>query len=119
MQDNQADPGRSIQVLPLCDAYKTLDGQRIDLDRRLTALPPGDSGGALLWDELEAVLAKLSDVVDRLASASATRLAELKAKAAVLLTLLRSGDAGRPLLPERKMMVLVLSLTDDIAGLPG
>jgi hypothetical protein len=120
MQEDQAGLGRSTTgVLPLYDEYQALDGQRVDLDRRIMALPPDSDGRELLWIELEAVLAKLGDGVDRLAATAANGPAEVRAKAAALATLLRSEEGGGPPLPKRQLLALALSLTDDIAGLLG
>ncbi|MDR3533126.1 MAG: hypothetical protein P4L90_21520 [Rhodopila sp.] len=106
--------------LPLWDAYRALNDQRIDIDRRMTALPPDDPGRDILWQGLEPVLANLRDVVGQLARTPATQIPELRAKAAVLATLLRSDDPdGGPVIPEPERSALALSLTDDIARLAG
>ena len=93
--------------------------QRLDIDQRLTALPADAVARDMLWDELEAVMAKLGGTVDRLAASPARKMAEIRAKANVLATLLRPGDAGGPLIPERSTTALALSLINDLAGLPG
>jgi hypothetical protein len=102
----------------LADAYRLLDGQRIDIDRRLTELDQDDPERDVLWQELEALLAKLREAVVDIANHPAADLAELRSKAAILSALLRSGDAGGgPTVSEAEKSALALSITDDIARL--
>jgi hypothetical protein len=106
--------------LPLADVYRLLDNQRLDLDRRLLSLAPGDPARDVLWLELEPVLAKLRAAVSDLARSQAADLPQLQAKAAILATLLRPrDDRGGSVIPETEQVALALSLTDDIARLPG
>jgi hypothetical protein len=104
----------------LCDTFWALNDQRIDLDRRITVLPPYDFSNDILWRELELVLVKLREVVSQLAKTPATHIPELRAKAEVLVTLLRSNDTnGGPVIPKDEIWALALSLATDVAGLSG
>ena len=112
MQTNQATQDR------LYDALWALNDQRIDIDRRITVLPPDDFSSDTLWRELELVLVKLREVVSQLAKTPATHIPELRAKAEVLATLLRSNDTnGGPVIPKDEIWALALSLTTDVAEL--
>jgi hypothetical protein len=99
----------------LAEAYRQLDDKRMDIDRRMTALAPGDPRRDILWQELEPVITLLRQVVSNLAKSPATQLPELRAKADVLASLLR-GEGGA-ILPEDEKSALALSLTQDIARL--
>jgi hypothetical protein len=98
-----------LGVLPICDAFGELNRRRADMDMRIMARLPDDPEWDELWQDLQAMLAKLRDVVNRLAETPAAHLAELRAKAAVLATLMRTGEED-----EKR---LALSLADDIAQL--
>ena len=77
-------------------------------------------GGIVLWQELELVLAELREVVGQLVKTPATEVPDLRAKAAVLATLLRHNeDTSGPVIPEDDISALALSLTADIGGLSG
>lgn len=108
------------QGLPLADVYRLLDVKRLDIDQRLTALPPDDPARDAVWLELEPVLTELREVVRELTQSRATRLTELRAKAAILAQLLRPEQAGGgPPIPDGDKSALALSITDDIARLSG
>lgn len=104
------------QVAPLCDAWQRLSVARHDLDQRIAGLPPDAAERDELWDDLQTVMAALRDTLERVALAPAADLSELRLKAAVLAQLVHSGDATA-LAPA--ITALTLSLTDDIARLPG
>jgi hypothetical protein len=89
-------------------------------DQRFRALPPDDPGRDDLWLELENALAKMQDLVRRLANTPASNLTELRGKAAVLATLLRSVEeaGGGPIVQDHSSKALALSVTHDIARLP-
>ena len=102
----------------LPEAYRILNKQRIDIDQRITALPPDDPARIILWQELESLLVRLRQVVSDLAKSPATHLLEMQAKAAVLATLLQPDETdGGPILPEEEKSALALSLTDDVSRL--
>jgi hypothetical protein len=111
---------KTPDVIALCAAHSQSNHLLSDIDRRITALPPDDPALDILWQELEAALSSQREVVSSLTNTRATDVAQLRAKAAVLAALLRSGDAGGyPVVPERTVMALALSLTDDFAGWSG
>ena len=112
---------QSLNVeMSLPDGYRILNNQRIDIDRRMMMLAPNDPARDILWQDLERVLVKLRETVGRLAKSPATRLPEIRAKADVLATLLRSGDdSAGPVIPEDERSGLALSLVEDIARLWG
>jgi hypothetical protein len=106
-------------VLLLCEDFAKMNDLRLDIDRRMMALPSYDLERDQLWEELEAVLAQVSEVVGQLTLISASDMAELRAKAGVLTTLRQSGDAvGGPILPEEER-ALALSLAQNTVELPG
>ncbi|HBK08805.1 MAG TPA: hypothetical protein DDZ81_23610 [Acetobacteraceae bacterium] len=113
--------GTGIPVgLPLPEAFRLLNDQRTDLDRRLASIPAGDPVREVLWLELEPVLTKMREVVSNLAKSPATCLPEVQAKAAVLASLIRpEQEDGGAIMPEMEKFALTLSLTDDIARLAG
>jgi hypothetical protein len=118
-EDGATPDGGTSEVLPLCGAFHALNDLRIDIDRRITSLFD-DACRNVLWPELEPVLEKLDDVVDRLAKTQATHMAELQAKARVLATLLRFDDAGRSsVIHGDRAARLALSLAEDTASLAG
>jgi hypothetical protein len=103
-------------VSVLCDDYDRLNAQRSDIDKRIVELPPADFQREILWDELETTLARLRELLGLVANTWARNKAELRAKAAILATVLRSADAGSgPIVPAHSITALALSLTDDIA----
>ena len=108
------------EVLTLCEAYRELNDQRIAWDHRIRALPPDDPGREELWLELDNALAKMQDLVRRLADTPAVNLTELRRKATVLATLLRSVEeaGGGSIMQDHFSKALALSISDDIAGLP-
>jgi hypothetical protein len=111
---------KTPDVIALCAAHSQWNHMLSDIDRRIMALSPDDSARDILWQELEAALSSQREVVSLLTNTRATDVAQLRAKAAVLAALLRSGDAaGNPVVPERTVMALALSLTDDFAGWSG
>jgi hypothetical protein len=63
---------------------------------------------------------QIHTIYDGLANTPAVNLTELRGKAAVLATLLRSvGEGGSgPIMQHHPSKTLDLSITDDIAGLP-
>jgi hypothetical protein len=114
------DPSGGVpEGLPLAEVFSLLDARRLDIDRRMTSLPPDDLAREGLWQELESVLEKLREVVSKLAKSAAADLPELRAKAAILALLLRPGhDGSGPSIPEPERVALALSLTEDVARLP-
>jgi hypothetical protein len=105
--------------LPLPDAYRVLNDQRIDIDRRIEILAPDDPARDVLWQELESVLASVHALLGNLTQSPATQLSDLRAKAAVLAHLLRFGtDGGGPEITDNEKSALALSLSDDIAHWP-
>ena len=111
-QDQPGDP--SIPA-----AFRALNLRRLDLDRCIAGLPANDLSREELWQELEAVLVALRNLVSRLASSPATQLPELRAKAEVLAMLLNPDDSeGGLVISETERSVLALSLTDDIIRMP-
>ena len=103
-------------VLELCDQYRALNDLRIDIDRRLMALPEADHGRDILWQELEDVLARLSGLAAQLAATSSTRPAAVRAKAVVLALMLRAAESD-PATIGPETAALALSLADEVAGL--
>ena len=96
-------------IRQLTDAYRAVDARRIDLDQRMSALPPDDiEGRDLLMTEMGSVLASRQDTLRRLALAQPQTLAELRAKASILLALGDQDDVSE----------LAKSLARDILGLP-
>ena len=96
-------------ITQLTDAYRTIDARRIDLDQRMSALPPDDiEGRDLLMMEMGSVLASRQDTLRRLALAQPQTLAELRAKASILLALGDQDDVSE----------LARSLARDILGMP-
>jgi hypothetical protein len=105
----------STDVLQLCDMYRQLDNRRLDIDQRIMALPPDDPDRETLWHELEANLAELRGVISQLAVAPAADVTQVRAKAAVLATLLRSRDPdGNAVIPDDENAALALALADDV-----
>jgi hypothetical protein len=105
------------RTLP-AEAFRDLNRQRIDIDRHLSELAPADPARHEAWLELETVLRGMHKAVRDLANAPAATLADLKTKAAILATLLRSEVDGRgQIIAEAERSTLALSITDDIAGL--
>jgi hypothetical protein len=93
----------------LTDAYRAIDARRIDLDQRMIALPPDDIDGRdVLMVELESVLASRQDTLHQLALAQPQTLAELRAKASILLALCEQDDLSE----------LARTLAQDILRLP-
>ena len=106
------------RVLPLCESFFRVNDLRDDIDRRIMALPPNDPDRDELWQELEAVLARLGDVVGQLTLSPATDMAQLRAKACVLATLRRSrGAVDDPIMREDER-AFALSLADNTIELP-
>jgi hypothetical protein len=104
--------------IQLAEAFRLLDEQRLDLDRRMATLAPDDPARDDSWQALETVLAELREVVINLAKSPAVDLLELRAKAGVLATLLRSEvDGGGQIFTDAERAALALSITDDIARL--
>lgn len=117
-RDIQDDNGSA--VLSLCGAYHALHELRADIDERIMSQPSDDASRNELSLELEPMLTRLGDVVDRLAKIRVTHMAELHAKAVVLATLLRSDDAGHgPVISNGKTARLALSLAEDVISFSG
>ena len=71
----------------------------------------------MLWRNLEPLLTRLREVIDRLAKAPATNMSQLRAKAEILATLLRERDSAGPrYVPECETTALALALADAIVG---
>lgn len=96
-------------ITQLANAYRAIDARRIDLDRRLTALPPDDMNGRdALMVELGAALAIRQDTLHELTLIQSQTLAELRLKASILLALVEQDDLSE----------LARSLAQDILRLP-
>ena len=105
----------STDVLQLCDMYRQSNDRRLDIDQRIMALPPDDPGRDTLWHDMETNLAELRDVISQLAMAPSTDTTQVRAKATVLATLLRSRDPdGNTVIPDDKSAALALALADDV-----
>jgi hypothetical protein len=105
----------STDVLQLCDVYRQLNDRRLDIDQEIMALPPDDPGRDTLWHELENNLAELRGVISQLAMAPAADAAQVRGKAVVLATLLRSRDPdGNAVIPDDENAALALALADDV-----
>jgi hypothetical protein len=109
--------GSSISVgLPLDEPYRALNQQRIEIDRSIANLPPGDPAHEDLWQSLQAVMEQLREAVSNLAASQAADLAGIQAKAAILAELLGADEDGAgPIIPDAERTALALSLTQDIA----
>jgi len=94
-----------MTIIELSQAYHTIHANRIDLDRRITALPNTDIlGKDRLLLEMQFVLANLVNTERLLASTHATDMSEVRAKAEVLI-LTNDLDA---------ITALALSLAKDV-----
>ena len=83
--------------------------RRTDLDQRMITLPPDDIDGRdALMVEVETVLASRQNTLHRLALAHPQDLAELRAKASILLALGEQDDLSE----------FARSLAQDILRLP-
>jgi hypothetical protein len=100
----------SASVLPVYDAYMQVHGRLVDIDQRIMGLPED----ADLWLELDAALAELRNLVTSLIVTPAVTLVELRAKATVLATLLRSEDDER--VGRHSERALALAIADDLVG---
>ncbi len=103
----------------VAETYELLNLRRVDLDRHIAALATDDPARDEAWQELEATLAEMRRLVGLLACSPANCPSELRAKAEVLVTLLRPGEpGGGPVIPKAEQSALALSLADDVIGLP-
>jgi hypothetical protein len=92
------------RVSELSSAYHTSNDERIDLDRRISELPNDDIAGRdMLLVEMHSVVSHLIDTERQLAATRATDLAELRAKAEVIITANRDNISA-----------LALSLAEDV-----
>ncbi len=115
--DGNGSPGlTAAEALELCDTFRALNDMRIDIDRRLMALPADDEGRDALWQELETVIGRLSDLATRLAATPAPEASVVRAKAAVLSLILGSEDHD-PKATAPEVTALALSLAHDVVGL--
>lgn len=115
---NASVSGQSVG-LSLDEAYRALNNRRIELDGRITGLPPDDPAREALWQSLQPVMDELRQVVADLTGSPAADLSLLRAKAAILAGLLQAEDNGRdPIIPESERNALALSLANDIACFP-
>jgi hypothetical protein len=115
---NASVSGQSVG-LSLDEAYRALNNRRIELDGRITSLPPDDPAREALWQSLQPVMDELRQVVADLTGSPAADLSLLRAKAAILAGLLQAEDNGRdPIIPESERNALALSLANDIACFP-
>ena len=105
----------TADVFRLCDIYRRLDTKRVDIDRRVMSLRAEDPDRDMLWRNLEPLLTRLREVIDRLAKAPATNMSQLRAKAEILAMLLRERDSC-PIVPECETTALALALADAIVG---
>jgi hypothetical protein len=95
----------------LSAAYHNINARREDLDQRIIALPNDDIAGKdTMMIELEAEVARFADVVAEMTVTRAINMADLRIKAAVLMTM-RDRDAS-------EVIRFALSLADDIVNLP-
>lgn len=115
LDDKATCPDNSVSdVLRLCDSYRLFNDIRIDLDRRMLALPDDDRLRDVLWQEVEANLAQRFDLIARLATTSSVQPADVRAKASILAMLLRGGNAN-PTELASETVALALSLADEVA----
>ena len=92
-------------VLELSSVYHSFDDERIDLNRRISALPDDDIAGRdVLFVEMAAVMSHLIETGRQLAATRATDLAGLRAKAAVVIMAHRDDTSA-----------LALSLAEDVS----
>jgi chlorite dismutase len=92
-------------VVELSSVYHTFNDERINLDRRISALPDDDiSGRDVLLVEMESVMSHLLDTERQLAATRATDLAGLRAKAEVVIMAHRDDTSA-----------LALSLAKDVS----
>ena len=106
----------AAEAIELCDTFCALNDMRIDIDRRLMALPADDEERDTLWQGLETVIGRQSDLASRLAATPATEASVMRAKAAVLSLILSSGDHD-PKAAAPEVTALALSLAHDVVGL--
>lgn len=102
----------AMSVAQLCDAYRSLDERRIEIDKQMMTQAKDEVAREQLWAELETTLARLDDVIDRLTRLPAARLPDLRAKAIVVAALMRGTG---PQVTEVRRADLALSLTEDIS----
>jgi hypothetical protein len=98
-----------IMITRITEAYRAIETRRSDLDQRMSALPPDDVDGRdALMVEVEMVLASRQDTLQQLVLAHPEDLAELRAKASILLALGEEDDLSE----------LARSLAQDVLRLP-
>jgi hypothetical protein len=115
--DGNGNPGLSAaEAIELCESYRALHDMRIDIDNRLMALPADDEARDSLWQELETVIGRLSELATRLAATPAPEASVVRAKASVLSLILGSGDSD-PQATAPEVTALALSLAHDVVGL--
>jgi len=115
--DGNGNPGLSTaEAIELYETYRALNDVRIDIDRRLMALPADDVRRDTLWQELETVIGRQSDLATRLAATPATEASVVRAKASVLSLILSTGDPD-PKATAPEVTTLALSLAHDVVGL--
>jgi hypothetical protein len=91
-------------LLELSSAYHTFNDERIDLDRRISALPEDDIAGRdVLLVEMDSVVLHLIDTERQLAATRAADSAGLRAKAEVIIMAHRDDTSA-----------LALSLAEDV-----
>ena len=104
-------------ILMLCEKFRDLNNRRSELDDRVTAATNASRDEH--WLELEAALADINELIARVAEAQAADIAELRAKAEVLASLLKSNTSNDGFATEQNLTSkLALSLANDIAVLP-
>jgi hypothetical protein len=103
-----------LDVQELCDQYRALDQRRLELDQHIMASPEGDQDQEALWQEQEAVLRQLHELVAQLAAMPAMDSDDLRNKADVLARLLRTFGIDATAI-DPPVMALALSVADDVA----
>jgi hypothetical protein len=105
-----------LDVQELCDQCRALDHRRTELDQHIIAVPGSDQDREVLWQEQEAVLRQLHELIAQLPVIPATDPDGLRSKAGVLALLLRASAAD-PAAVDPQVMALALSVADDVARL--
>ena len=101
-------------VVQLCDTYRLLDNQRNQLDQRLVSLTEDDPQRDVVWQELDAVMHRLSGLIACLAATASTQIAELHAKAGITSMVLKEHQADPT---SAGATALALSLANEVVHL--
>lgn len=103
-------------VKELARACVDLIDQRSTLDKAIPLLPADSDDRDRMWHSLEGVMTSLTAAIRQLAAHPSETHADLNQKAAVLTTLLRR-EIAEALTPGPEMLVLSLSLAEDVQRL--